>query len=150
MFVAIDDCYLAGNTFVTSTNSVLFPNYTMASRMLVSQNEAAVYYLDGYITVIRLPDWSRAFHHDISTQITYGYLVLRIQLTFKSFRTRSSTRVGMDTRWDGTLCFVLTYVIFVNVQMFICCYITGIPFCLLVSLLRHQQTVYYSLIELPF
>ena len=27
-----------------------------------SQNEAAVHYLDGYMTVIRLHDWSRAFY----------------------------------------------------------------------------------------
>ena len=51
-------------------------------------------YLDGYITVIRLTDWSRAVYHSISIQITHGYLVLRIHLMFESFRTRPSTCVG--------------------------------------------------------
>ena len=63
---------------------------------LDSQNEAVVHYLIGYITEIRLPGWSRAFYRDISTQITHGSLVLRIHLTFESFRNRPSTRVGID------------------------------------------------------
>ena len=57
-----------------------------------------MHYVDGYIMVIRLPDWYRAFDHDISTQITHGGLVLRINLTAESFRTRPGTRVDIDTR----------------------------------------------------
>ena len=62
-----------------------------------SQNEAAVHCLDGYIAVTRLPDWSRAFYRNISTQMTHGSLVLKIQQTFESFPTRPSTRDGTDT-----------------------------------------------------
>ena len=53
-----------------------------------SQNEAAVHCADGYITVMKLPDWSREFYRDISTRITHGSFVLRIYLTVESFRTR--------------------------------------------------------------
>ena len=52
------------------------------------QNEAAVYYLDGYIAVIRKPDLSRASYRDIPTQITHDNLILRIYLTSQQFRTR--------------------------------------------------------------
>ena len=55
-------------------NVIIITYYTMASRAdnhstftklcltHDSQKEAAVHYLYGYITVIGLPDWSRAFY----------------------------------------------------------------------------------------
>ena len=48
--------------------------------------------LCGYITVIKLLDWSITFYHDISTHITHCYLVLKIDLMFVSFRSHVRCR----------------------------------------------------------
>ena len=72
-----------------------------------------MHYLDGYITVTRLTDWSRAFYCGISPQITHGSLVLRVHLTFEAFRTRPSTRVGIDTRLFERFVFSVSVVIYV-------------------------------------
>ena len=64
-------------------------------------------YLDGYIMVIKLPGWSRAFYRDISNQITHGYFVLGIYQKFESFQTRPSTYVDIDTQlFERLACFL--------------------------------------------
>ena len=48
----------------------------------------------------------------MSIHITHGSVVLRIHLTFESFRTRPSTRVGIDSRHAivRTVCVVVVVV----------------------------------------
>ena len=91
---------------------------TFINVCLPSQNEAAVHYLDGYVTARRLPVWSRAFYRDVLTQITHGSLVPFLRTVGMLRETDPAgyfTNVGSEK----------------FAQMLIHRYITGITYCLL-------------------
>ena len=54
------DMFCIGS-YTTASRADMHSTFTKACLTWDSQNETAVHYLEGYITVIKLYDWCRAF-----------------------------------------------------------------------------------------